>query len=110
MFFQETFERGRYEYCYLVKVIAPGQFRAVPAQISPMYVPGAHASSEPQAFTIAAPAAGTDEAWPLITAWILAGGALTAGVYWAFLNTPESTILALITSAVLPSSRWRCWA
>lgn len=59
VFFQETFERGRYEYSYLVKVIAPGQFRAVPAQISPMYVPGAHASSEPQAFTIAVPAGGS---------------------------------------------------
>ena len=58
VFFQETFERGRYEYSYLVKVIAPGQFRAIPAQVSPMYVPGVHASSEPQAFTIASPAAG----------------------------------------------------
>ena len=56
VFFQETFERGRYEFAYLVKVIAPGQFRAVPAQISPMYVPGVHASSEPQAFTIEVPA------------------------------------------------------
>ena len=55
VFFQETFERGRYEYSYLVKVIAPGQFRAIPAQISPMYVPAVYASSEPQAFTIAAP-------------------------------------------------------
>jgi uncharacterized protein YfaS (alpha-2-macroglobulin family) len=52
VFFQETFERGRYEFAYLVKVIAPGAFRAVPAQISPMYVPGVHASSEPQSFTI----------------------------------------------------------
>jgi uncharacterized protein YfaS (alpha-2-macroglobulin family) len=55
VFFQETFERGRYEFAYLVKVIAPGAFRAVPAQISPMYVPGVHASSEPQSFTIAVP-------------------------------------------------------
>lgn len=54
VFFQETFDRGRYEYSYLVKVIAPGQFRAIPAQIAPMYVPGVHASSEPQAFTITA--------------------------------------------------------
>ena len=37
----------------------------------------------------------------LITAWILAGTALTGGVYWAVLNTPESTILAVITSVVL---------
>jgi hypothetical protein len=58
VFFQETFEQGRYEYSYLVKVIAPGQFRAVPAQVSPMYVPGVHASSEPQPFTIALPAGG----------------------------------------------------
>jgi uncharacterized protein YfaS (alpha-2-macroglobulin family) len=58
VFFQETFDRGRYEYSYLVKVTAPGQFRAVPAQISPMYVPGVHASSEPQAFTIAVPSGG----------------------------------------------------
>ena len=54
VFFQETFDRGRYEFAYLVKVIAPGQFRAIPAQISPMYVPGVHASSEPQTFTIIA--------------------------------------------------------
>lgn len=59
VFFQDTFERGRYEYSYLVKVIAPGQFRAIPAQISPMYVPGVHASSEPQTFTITAPGGGT---------------------------------------------------
>ncbi len=56
VFFQESFEQGRYEYAYLVKVISPGQFRAVPAQVSPMYVPDVHASSEPQTFTI--PAAG----------------------------------------------------
>jgi uncharacterized protein YfaS (alpha-2-macroglobulin family) len=55
VFFQETFDRGRYEFAYLVKVIAPGTFRAVPAQISPMYVPGVHASSEPHAFTITVP-------------------------------------------------------
>ena len=56
VFFQETFEGGRSEFSYLVKVIAPGQFRAVPAQITPMYVPGVHASSEPQTFTITVPA------------------------------------------------------
>jgi uncharacterized protein YfaS (alpha-2-macroglobulin family) len=56
VFFQETFDRGRYEFAYLVKVIAPGQFRAIPAEVSPMYVPGVHASSEPQAFTITVPA------------------------------------------------------
>jgi uncharacterized protein YfaS (alpha-2-macroglobulin family) len=56
VFFQETFEAGRYEYSYLVKVIAPGRFRAIPAQIAPMYVPGVTASSEPQTFTFNPPA------------------------------------------------------
>lgn len=58
VFFQESFDRGRYEYRYLVKVIAPGQFRAIPAQVSPMYVPGVQASSEPQAFIVTAPEGG----------------------------------------------------
>ena len=37
----------------------------------------------------------------LATLWILAGSVLTAGVYWGFLITPESTIWALMVSAVL---------
>jgi hypothetical protein len=37
----------------------------------------------------------------LSTIWILAGSALTAAVYWAFLITPESTIWTLMISAVL---------
>jgi uncharacterized protein YfaS (alpha-2-macroglobulin family) len=52
VFFQETFQNGRYEFVYLVKAISSGQFRAVPAQITPMYVPGVNASSEPQTVTI----------------------------------------------------------
>lgn len=36
-----------------------------------------------------------------VTAWILAWGVLTGATYWAFLNTPESTIWALTLSAVL---------
>ncbi|MGE3273933.1 MAG: alpha-2-macroglobulin [Vicinamibacterales bacterium] len=47
VFFQEGFEQGRYEFVYLARVIAEGVFRAVPAQIAPMYVPGVTASSEP---------------------------------------------------------------
>ena len=47
VFFQESFEDGRSEYVYLVKVVSAGTFRAVPAQVSPMYVPGIFASSEP---------------------------------------------------------------
>jgi uncharacterized protein YfaS (alpha-2-macroglobulin family) len=59
VFFQESFDRGRYEYSYLVRVIAPGEFRAVPAQVSPMYVPGVSASSEPQSVSVAASSGGT---------------------------------------------------
>ena len=37
----------------------------------------------------------------LATLWILLWAAATAGVYWGFLNTPESTVGALALSAVL---------
>ena len=37
----------------------------------------------------------------LATLWVLLGAALTAGVYWGFLITPESTIWMLMLSAVL---------
>ena len=52
VFFQEEFTEGRYEYVYLVKVTSAGTFRAVPAQVSPMYVPNVFASSEPQTLTV----------------------------------------------------------
>ena len=54
VFFQEDFSEGRYEYQYLVRVISSGTFRARPAQISPMYVPGVSASSEPLTLTVPA--------------------------------------------------------
>jgi hypothetical protein len=37
----------------------------------------------------------------LATLWLLLGAALTTGVYWGFLVTPESTIWTLMLSAVL---------
>ena len=37
----------------------------------------------------------------LVTAWILLCAAVTAGAYWGFLNTPESTVAALALSALL---------
>lgn len=46
--FQERFDQGRYDYHYLLKVVTPGTFRAMPARIAPMYIPGVFASSEPQ--------------------------------------------------------------
>jgi uncharacterized protein YfaS (alpha-2-macroglobulin family) len=36
---------GRAEFAYLLRVTTPGRFRAMPAQVTPMYVPGVHASS-----------------------------------------------------------------
>lgn len=56
VFFQENFEEGRSEYVYLVKVVSAGTFRAVPAQVSPMYVPGVFASSEPFTLIVSVPA------------------------------------------------------
>jgi uncharacterized protein YfaS (alpha-2-macroglobulin family) len=45
-FFLSEFSRGRYEFSYLLKVTQPGTFSAMPARISPMYVPGVFASSD----------------------------------------------------------------
>jgi hypothetical protein len=50
--FQERFDAGRYEFTYLLKVIAPGAFRASPARISAMYVPDGTASSAAASFSV----------------------------------------------------------
>ncbi len=55
LFFQREFDQGRYEYVYLVKVVSAGTFAAVPAQITPMYVPRVAASSEPFSLTVVVP-------------------------------------------------------
>jgi uncharacterized protein YfaS (alpha-2-macroglobulin family) len=52
VFFQESFDAGRYEYTYLLKVMTPGAFKAMPAQIAPMYIPDVFASSDAQALEI----------------------------------------------------------
>jgi hypothetical protein len=52
VYFQERFDAGRYEYTYLLKVIAPGVFRASPARISAMYVPDGTASSAAATVTV----------------------------------------------------------
>ena len=52
-FFLETLENGRANLVYLLKVVSEGTFRAAPAAVSPMYVPGVHASSEPFTLTVA---------------------------------------------------------
>lgn len=50
--FQQDFDSGRYEFTYLLKVTTPGAFRAMPARIAPMYVPGATASTRAQRLTV----------------------------------------------------------
>lgn len=52
VFFQERFDRGSYEYHYLLKVVTPGKFQAMPARIEPMYVLWATATSDPQAVQV----------------------------------------------------------
>jgi uncharacterized protein YfaS (alpha-2-macroglobulin family) len=46
--FQSDFSQGRYEYTYLLKVVTPGSFKAMPAQVTPMYVPGVFATTATQ--------------------------------------------------------------
>jgi uncharacterized protein YfaS (alpha-2-macroglobulin family) len=57
VFFLQGFDRGRYEFQYLLKVTSLGTFRASPARISAMYVPEGTASSAAQSVTIEPPAA-----------------------------------------------------
>jgi alpha-2-macroglobulin len=54
VFFQESFTEGHYQFVYLLKVTTPGVFRAMPAQISAMYVPGATAWSDSLTLTVGA--------------------------------------------------------
>ena len=46
---------GRAEFAYLLRVTTPGQFRAMPAQVTPMYVPGVYASSAALALDVPSP-------------------------------------------------------
>lgn len=59
--FQTDFDRGRYEYTYILKIVTPGTFRAMPAQMTAMYVPDAFATSGTQTVEVlsADPAAPT---------------------------------------------------
>jgi alpha-2-macroglobulin len=54
VFFLSDFAQGRYDLSYLLKVTTPGVFSAMPARISPMYVPDVSASSEVITMTVIA--------------------------------------------------------
>ena len=101
VFFQETFESGRYEYVYLVKVISSGQFRAIPAQVSPMYVPGVHGLERAADVRDHRSCGRVTMKLAITSLWLLVGAALTGAVYWTFLITPESTVGSLALSALL---------
>lgn len=58
--FQDRLPGGRADYGYLLKVVTPGAFRAMPAQVLPMYVPGVAASTTVQGVTITGAAAATE--------------------------------------------------
>jgi len=55
VFFQDELSQGRIDLWYLLKVVTPGVFRAMPAQVAPMYVPGVSASTTVQTVAISAP-------------------------------------------------------
>jgi uncharacterized protein YfaS (alpha-2-macroglobulin family) len=57
VFFQDGLPGGRVEFWYLLKIVTPGRFTALPAQVTPMYVPDVSASTTPQVVTVAAPGA-----------------------------------------------------
>ena len=54
VFFLDRFGQGRYDFTYLLRVTTPGVFAAMPARISPMYVPDVSASSTATTFTVGA--------------------------------------------------------
>jgi len=56
--FLDALDTGRAEFSYLLRATTPGRFRAMPAQVTPMYVPGVHASSSAQAFDVPSPQEG----------------------------------------------------
>jgi hypothetical protein len=61
VFFQDRLPGGRVEFWYLLKIVTPGTFRAMPAQVTPMYVPGVSASTTPTSVTVAAATAGAGQ-------------------------------------------------
>ncbi len=53
--FEDRLPGGRVDFMYLLRVVTPGTFRAMPAQVVPMYVPGVSASTTAARFIVADP-------------------------------------------------------
>jgi hypothetical protein len=62
--FQDRLPSGRADFAYVLKVVTPGAFRAMPAQVLPMYVPGVAASTTLQSVTVTDPSAAADTSVP----------------------------------------------
>jgi alpha-2-macroglobulin len=58
VFFQDRLPAGRVDFWYLLKVVTPGVFRAMPAQVTAMYVPGVSASTTVQVLSVTTPEGG----------------------------------------------------
>ncbi len=58
VFFLDALSQGRIDLWYLLKVVTPGVFRAMPAQVAPMYVPQVSASTVVETVTVSTPAGG----------------------------------------------------
>ncbi|MFN7983706.1 MAG: MG2 domain-containing protein [Vicinamibacterales bacterium] len=54
VYFLDNLSGGRREFNYMLKVTTPGQFKAMPAHVSPMYVPDISASSDVMPLTVSA--------------------------------------------------------
>lgn len=58
VFFQNGLSQGRIDLWYLLKIVTPGVFHALPAQVAPMYVPGVSASTTVETVTVSTPPGG----------------------------------------------------
>lgn len=55
--FQDRLPNGRVDFTYMLKVVTPGTFKAMPAQVSPMYVSGVNAWTPSTPVSVTDPAA-----------------------------------------------------
>ena len=55
--FEDRLPGGRIDFAYLLRLVTPGTFRAMPAQVVPMYVPGVSASTSTITVVVTDPSA-----------------------------------------------------
>ena len=60
--FEDRLPGGRVDFTYLLRVVTPGTFRAMPAQVVPMYVPGVSASTPAIQVIVADPSSASPQA------------------------------------------------